>query len=312
MMQQLLYSITLLLLTLLTAIPIHHVLSAGWQYLRRRSHLPNAQNSASYSAISAEPRLSGSIYRHIALVLESIRSGMRASHFILLTFILFLLGLWCGLVVFLTIKGMLLLGCMTASAPYLWLRIKLLNMQMNSRLEFLPAVEVLYQHYLHAEGRNFRNILQQALLENRIRYPIKAVFDQLYRNLSADRGVEHSLKLFAMSLGHVWAGYLANMISVSITEGADIRVNLQELITDMRRAQRASQSERNKLLEIRLANYSPLLFLGVFLFVNFRLNYEQSYRFYIVDPAGRNMLLEAIVLIFASFVMGFYLSQRKM
>jgi hypothetical protein len=37
-----------------------------------------------------------------------------------------------------------------------------------------------------------------------------------------------------------------------------------------------------------------------------------AYRHYIVDPAGRNLLLDALLLTAASFVMGFWLSVKRM
>jgi hypothetical protein len=80
----------------------------------------------------------------------------------------------------------------------------------------------------------------------------------------------------------------------------------------MRKARRANQQERNKLLEIRLANFSPVLFLGLFVGINFHYTPENAYLYYIVDPKGRDLLLNAVVLIFISFVMGLWLSRRKM
>jgi hypothetical protein len=80
----------------------------------------------------------------------------------------------------------------------------------------------------------------------------------------------------------------------------------------MRNAQLANQQERHRLLEIRLANFTPALFLVLFVAVNFRLNPEGSYRSYILDPTGRGMLLNALALLFGSLLMGLYLSRRKM
>ena len=80
----------------------------------------------------------------------------------------------------------------------------------------------------------------------------------------------------------------------------------------MRKAQRFDQLERNRLLEIRIANFTPILFLALFLFINFKVNTENAYLYYMVDPGGRNMILDALLLIFVSFLMGMYLSMRRM
>jgi hypothetical protein len=80
----------------------------------------------------------------------------------------------------------------------------------------------------------------------------------------------------------------------------------------MRRARRANEQERNKLLEIRIANYTPLLFLILFVGLNVHYSPENAYRYYLADPKGRDLMLNAFVLIFASFLMGIWLSRRKM
>ncbi|MOA32007.1 hypothetical protein D3C78_1531950 [compost metagenome] len=80
----------------------------------------------------------------------------------------------------------------------------------------------------------------------------------------------------------------------------------------MRRARRTNELERNRLLEIRIANFSPLLFLVIFIAINFHCNQDNSYFYYVIDPQGRDMLLNALVLIFVSFLMGLWLSRKKM
>jgi hypothetical protein len=101
------------------------------------------------------------------------------------------------------------------------------------------------------------------------------------------------------------------MMAVALEEGADITDNLRELIDDMRRAQLAERADRNRLLEIRIANFSPILFLVIFVGVNVRLDADMAYAYYVLDPQGRDLLLDALLLIFASFVMGVYLSVRR-
>jgi hypothetical protein len=97
-----------------------------------------------------------------------------------------------------------------------------------------------------------------------------------------------------------------------LTEGADLSASLQELIQDMRQSQTADQAARNRLLEIRIANFSPPIFFVLFILVNFRLNGQQAFYYYLVDAGGKNMLLNGLILMFASFVMGLWLSIRRM
>ena len=151
---------------------------------------------------------------------------------------------------------------------------------MRSRLDFLPAVEVFYQHYLMAESKNIRHTLAGCLEERRFRVPVRIAFERLFRQLSTNRPPEDALRVFTFSLGHVWGQYFANLLRVGLLEGADISSSLQELIRDMRQAQVLDQAARNRLLEIRIANFSPPILCLLFIMVNFRLNGQQAYYYY--------------------------------
>jgi hypothetical protein len=54
------------------------------------------------------------------------------------------------------------------------------------------------------------------------------------------------------------------------------------------------------------------LFLILFVGLNVHYSPENAYRYYLADPKGRDLMLNAFVLIFASFLMGIWLSRRKM
>lgn len=252
------------------------------------------------------------LYRNIAFMLESIHSKVGVKVFFQLSFILLIIGILVGTFVFTSLKGVLVLGLIFGLTPYVFLRMRLMGAQMKMRIDFLPAVEVFYQYYVLSETKNLRNVLKKSLTEQKILYPIKPIFEQLDRNLSTQRDTEDCFRIFSLSFGHRWADYFINIIRIGLLEGVDIKSNLKELIVDMRKAQRADQVERNRLLEIRIANFTPILFLAVFLFLNFQINYHNAYYYYMIDAEGRNMLLDAMLLIFVSFIMGLYLSIKRM
>lgn len=249
---------------------------------------------------------------HISELLETLRLGVKADAFIALSGLLLLAGLAAGSLLFQSAKGMLLLGLLVGFAPYVSLRALLIHRRMQAQIDFLPAVELFYQCYLVTGERQVRVALQRAVEERRLLGPMQAVFEQLYRNLSVRGDDEASLRLMGASLGHIWADYFVNILRVSLTEGVTISESLRELLGDMRKARRANEQERHRLLEIRLANFSPLLFLALFIGINLRYNRANSYYYYFLDPQGRDMLLNAAVLIFASFLMGLWLSRKKM
>lgn len=254
----------------------------------------------------------GKPYAHAADLLGAAGWTMTTETFALLSMLLGIAGAVAGAMLFQSLRSAALLGAMLALMPYCLLRFRLINRQMATRTDFLPALELFYQCYLITGRRHIRTSLQKTVEERRLPGEIQSVFEQLYRNLCIKGNDEGSLRRFAMAIGNVWADYLANMLGVALTEGNDIADNLKELIGDMRKSRMEEQAERHRLLEIRLANFSPLLFLALFLAVNFRMNGEASYRYYVTDPTGRGMLLNAVVLMFVSFLMGVYLSRRKL
>jgi Flp pilus assembly protein TadB len=249
---------------------------------------------------------------HCALLLETLRLKMTADLFLGASFILLLMGVSLGGMFFQSLKGTLLFGVLVGVAPYALLRGLLIHRRMQAQLDFLPAVELFYQCYLVTGERHVRTALQRAIEEKRLLGPMQAVFEQLYRNLSVRGDDERSLRLMAGSLGHVWADYFANIMRVALTEGVTVTDGLRELLGDMRKARRSNEQERHRLLEIRIANFTPVLFLALFVGINIKYNPENAYYYYLFDPQGKDMLLNALLLIFASFLMGLWLSRKKM
>ncbi|MEF3307986.1 hypothetical protein PV433_03610 [Paenibacillus sp. GYB004] len=302
----------LLLLFLLAYLFLYRLLQTFTRQAVARYRLNHVRQAAFSNRVELFMSRYAKLYRHIADLLESVQSRMPIGTFLFVSLLLVLTGIVAGFVCFRNVKGIAAMGTMLGLLPYVVLRMRLLNLQMKARIDFLPAVELFYQYYIVSGQSNIRTALKVTLEENRMQSSMKPVFEQLYRNLAASRDAEDSMRLFSLSLGHTWAEYFANILRVGLLEGSDLCDSMKDLITDMRRAQRADQAERNRLLEIRLANFSSILFLILFLFINFKMNADNAYLYYILDPAGRNMLLDGLLLIFASFLMGIYLSIRRM
>jgi len=273
-------------------------------YRRRAGLLARAERI--FRAIAAKPA------ERLSLMLESARAGIGPAAFLGLSALLFAAGGAAGALAIQTVKGAVVAAVLFGGLPYIVIRMTLMHRQMQSRVDFLPAVELFYQSYLTTGGRQVRVALGRMVEEKRLAGPLLPVFEQLYINLSVKGDDEASLRVFASAVGHVWAEYFANLLRVALADGTPIADNLKELIGDMRRAARADQQERNRLLEIRLANFSPILFLALFVGINFRYNPDGAYRYYVLDPHGRDMLLNAAALIFASFLMGIWLSRRRL
>jgi Flp pilus assembly protein TadB len=250
-------------------------------------------------------------YRHLSELLELLDLRLQPGTMIFTTLGLWILGMLSGSWLFQSTKGIILFGILLGAIPYCVLRVLLIRKQLQTRNDFLPAVELFYQSTLVAGGRQIRAALQRTVDEKRLVGPKQQVFEQLYRNLSVRDDDDASLRIFSQSLGHVWADYFVNILRAGLQEGHPIHENLRDLISDMRRSRRQNQIERNKLLEIRIASFTPILFLALFIGINFKFNPENAWRYYIADPAGRDMILNSMIMIFASFVIGFWLSRKK-
>jgi Flp pilus assembly protein TadB len=299
------------LLFLLLYISLRFGLSAWWeqQTLTRRLNA-NKQTAWNLEISKQMVRLSRP-HQHISDLIQALGWRIKPRGFVIISIGLGLLGMAAGVLVFQSIRAVVTLLCILVSLPYLLQRMSLINRQMATRLELLPAVELFYQCYLVTGSRHIRIALQKTVEERRLPGEVQAVFEQLYRHLSVRSDDEGSLRRFSLSFGNVWSDYFGSILFVALEEGNNIADNLKELISDMRKSQLANQVERHRLLEIRLANFAPVLFLTLFLGINFRLNPEGSYAYYMMDSAGRGMLLNAVVLIFGSLIMGLYLSRRK-
>jgi hypothetical protein len=302
----------LVLLFIVVFLAVRSVLHIVIRQRKARFRLHYVKMSSFGNRFSAYLGNRSRLIKHVKEMMESVELGMSLQTMLVVTFVLFLVGVLAGILYFRSIKGVLISTCICVSLPYVLLRLKLVSVRLQTRLEFLPAVEVFYQYYMVDPHKNMKMALKYCLEENRILYPIKPVFEQLYRNLMTQRDKEESLRIFSLTLGHAWAEYFIGIMRVALTEGSFVGDSFKELIIDMRKAQRSDQMERNRLLEIRIANFTPILFLALFLFINFKVNADNAYLYYILDPGGRNMILDALLLIFVSFIMGIYLSMRRM
>ncbi|WP_239618458.1 type II secretion system F family protein [Cohnella mopanensis] len=300
------------LLFLLLFLSFRFGLLVWWDNQSRKRRLKSSQTGRwHFDPVQHWTRLSKP-HQHVSDLLVALGWRLKPQGFVICSLVMGLLGVAGGVLVFQSFRSVLLLFGVLGCLPYLIVRMSLINRQMATRLEFLPAVELFYQSYLITGCRHIRVALQKTVDERRLPGEVQAVFEQLYRNLSVKGDDEGSLRRFSLSFGNMWADYFGSILKVAIEEGNNVSDNLKELITDMRKAQLANQVERHRLLEVRMANFTPVLFLVLFMGVNFRLNPEGSYRYYILDSGGRGMLLNAIVLLFGSLMMGLYLSRRKM
>jgi len=249
---------------------------------------------------------------HLDQMLGALRFTIKGERLLLLLVSMAIGGLLLGSYLFHSTKGAVLCSLLFVGSPYIALRMILIYRRVEAQIDFLPAVELFYQCYLITGERQIKIALARAIEEQRLVGSMGMIFEQLHRNLSVHGDDEESLTIFKHALGHIWADYFAQMLQVAIQEGVSISVSLRELIKDMRGARRANEQERHRLLEIRIANFTPIVFLALFLSINVYVNKEQALYYYVSDAGGREMILNALTMVFLSFLMGIYLSRRKL
>ncbi|RJE87738.1 hypothetical protein D3P07_15670 [Paenibacillus sp. 1011MAR3C5] len=301
-----------LLLFVLLFMVIRSLIDSAEDKRQLRSRLTYESPYSLRRMLTERLRSYGMLRQHVEELLETLRIKLPADTFLGISGLLLVGGVVAGGMFFQTAKGGLLFGLIVGLAPYIWLRGLLIHRRMGAQLDFLPAVELFYQCYLVTGERHVRIALQRTIEEKRLLGPMQAVFEQLYRNLSVRGDDDASLRILGSSLGHLWSDYFVQILRVALSEGVPVTESLRELLADMRKARRANEQERHRLLEIRVANFTPILFLALFIGINLRYNQANAYFYYLQDPQGRDMLLNALLLIFGSFLLGLWLSRKKM
>lgn len=282
------------------------------QTLRTRLRSGGRQPLQSKEKAVRGSRVIQMLKKHFDQLLHSVRVPLKGDALFSMLAGLMIGGLLLGSWIFGTWKGALLLGAMIAGTPYLVMRLLLVHKRLEAQIDFLPALEAFYQCYLITGERQIKVALARLMEEKMMTGSMRRIFEQLYRNLSVLEDDDESLELFAHALGHIWSDYFVQMLKVAMHEGVTISGSLKELISDMRAARRSNEQERHRLLEIRIANFTPLLFFGLFVGINLYYNREHAIQYYIYDAGGREMLLHMFVMIFLSFIMGLYLSRKKL
>ena len=252
------------------------------------------------------------MFSHIHILLSSSNLSLRVQPFFYLSFILLIIGCIIGRIYFSDWQSIVLCSLLFFSLPYIVIRAYLVTKRMEAQREFLPAVELFYQYYLITGGRQIKLALAKTIEEQALMPTMQQNFTQLHRNLTVYPDIEYSLTIFNHATGHRWARYFTQVLMIALNEGISIKGGLKDLIDDMRHARKANELERHRLLEIRIANFTPLLFLCFFIGLNLWVNTEQTIQAYVYDESGRKMILNAIALIIVSLFMGIHLSRKRM
>lgn len=270
------------------------------------------KGKAHSSRQSQKNKLPSAIRKHINLLLASSQLPLSYNQFIYITVSFTFIGIVIGKLYFTELNSLLLCSLFFSCLPYCVARSYLVSKRLEAQREFLPAIELFYQYYLVTGGQQIKLALGKMIDEKELMNVMQQNFTQLYRNLTLNPNLEYSLSLFNHSTGHRFARYFSQMVLVALQEGVSIKGGLKDLIDDMRKAKRQNETERHRLLEIRIANFTPLLFLMFFIGLNLVVNTEQSIEAYVYDEAGRKLILHSLVLIVLSLVMGIHISRKKM
>lgn len=219
------------------------------------------------------------------------------------------IGAYFGWIWFYSLASILMLGLSAGVLPIVLLYMLSIRRQVKIRLSFLHAMEVFYQAYVSIPHRNIRVVIAKVVQESRIPTPIQPLFRVLNDQLLF--GNKAALQQFASTLHHEWGYTFAHLLEIGFDEGAHLDEALQAFIRDLRDAQASAWADRNRLLEIRIANFSPPIVVGLFIGINFYFNPAMASKAYFYDLHGRVLLMQAVVLMILSFGMGIWISLRR-
>ena len=138
----------LLLLFVLVFVLIQSLLHVVIRQRKARYRLQYVKTSTFVARFSEYLGNRSSLFKHIKEMMESVESKMSMRGIMTVSFVLFLAGLLAGTLFFQTLKGVVIVTSICVSLPYMLLRLKLVSVRLQTRLEFLPAVEVFYQYYM--------------------------------------------------------------------------------------------------------------------------------------------------------------------
>jgi hypothetical protein len=259
----------------------------------------------------AKPRKVWSVqaFNQLQDELLAIHAPISMQVFLTLSLLCFTVGCYLGWIWLYTFRSTLMFGLIAVLLPYLIVRLRLIQVQMRMRLAFLPAIETFYQAYVSVPRRNIRVVLAKLMKEQRLPKVFMPLFYELHEQLVF--GDTLALERFANSFKLDWGHTFVQFLDVGLTEGAVLDDALQGFLVDLREAQKAAIEDRNRLLEIRLANFSPALIVLLFIGVNLYFNHDAAVKSYFYDLHGRQLLLQSGLLITSSFAMGIWISLQK-
>lgn len=241
------------------------------------------------------------------LVLVRLPGGMQALAWSCT--ILALAGGYLGWIWFYSLHAVFVWMLVSGVQPIVILYMLSIRRLLQIRLSFLHAMEVFYQAYVSIPHRNIRVVIAKIVQENRMPAPIRPLFRELNEQLIF--GNMSALQHFARTFNHEWGYTFAHFLELGMDEGARLDEGLQQFIQDLRDAQASAWLDRNRLLEIRIANFSPPLVLALFISVNYYFNPVAANHAYFQDMHGRMLLMQAVVLMVLSCLMGIWLSMRR-
>lgn len=177
----------------------------------------------------------------------------------------YVLGLFAGLLV----------SIMTASLPFISLRLRLNTMQTKGSHEGESLIVNLLSKY-RTSSFNIEEAIEKVVKDSDISIPNCQV--ALYRLLYSARGtknpvlIRESTNLFAYTLGTNWAKMLSNNIYLAIVSGTNVSKPLEDILIRLRGATILQEERRRKNAEsIRIVKYvAPTIYIFFFLIaVNF-------------------------------------------
>lgn len=259
------------------------------------------------------------IYKHIELLIFTI-FGTRKPGYIY-TFFVMSWAIYFIFIIILTRQSSLLINVffpfLLSLIPYVFLRMRLFSIRVEGSHEGQFLVNELNNQY----KINYRNMIEAIdktipLLSN-APYTKRLLFRLSLRlkEYRTSEELELILNDFVYAIDTEWAKMLANDIYLTIDEGTDVSVAMEDIIKDLKNAKRAFEENRRINFEnlAILKFLSPAVYIFMFLFSIKYLDFTlDKYIYYQFNTAtGLKYFTTILILTIVNISISTYLKKRK-
>lgn len=247
------------------------------------------------------------LFRHLSTLIESTRGrfSWQVSHFVMLTLIIFFMTFTLLILSLSDIVIVFLISFFFSLIPYIFLRIRLNHIRVQTSHALLGLIPSLLQYY-QAEQKDIYFALQRLKEETKDQKHMNLIFDRLLNDMQMNRNKEllkRRIDVFVYAIGGNFAKRIGKLILKSYTEHADILSALIQIEKDARKALQVMEHQKTQGWDTILLGYSTLVTFPGSLLLGYSASGPMDYwHFQFKTPIGLTMFVACIFFIVVSLI----------